>query len=577
MSGPSSNLTQKGIAAVKAGNRNLALQFLRAALDENPNDEAAWLWMSSVVTTVEEKRECLERVLEINPNSAPARRGLALLGPAHSIPSPFVSPELAEVPLPVAPAPPKTARPKPRPSAKPQRARRGQGVLLGLLAVGVIGIVVIIAIVLSSSNAPPPAAPPPAPASTRPPTWTPTPTPEATLTPTPRAAPTQLRPLVDEAVRVRELEPIKSITYVTTAQFDVDLYLRNDVDAQAVVLANTFWNEMRALGLVDHKLEYDRQRVIDLTSRSIAGFYSPTDKTLYAVTRSSRVDPNEYVIIVHEYVHALTDMHFDLSRVLYGEHTTDSDLAARALVEGDATLAENLTPFAFYNPDGWEDYGRDARGAAPFYRELGLSSAFLYINTFPYVEGWQFVWTLRDGGGWEAVNQAYRNIPQSTEHILHPDRYLAGYNSPRLVELPPIEELAIEGYDLVVEQDTLGEFVLWVVLDEFVREEERTRQAADGWGGDAFRAWIDTFGNQAYAWLIGWDSADEAREFMAPAAEMLSLRTDATPPFGPDTDRIYFDGEPGDAYLSRVDDQVLVIWATEDGLRDRILEAITGF
>ena len=579
MSGTPSIYTQKGIAALKAGNSNLARQFFDAALDENPNDELAWLWLSGVVHTPDKKRECLKRVLAINPNNAAAKHGLDILGPEPVAPlAPFPAEPVESATPPMAAKPVEPARPLPH--SRGERKRGGQGAILIVLGIGVIGVFGLLVVALASqSRAGLPAAQagPIVTPGRPPPTWTPTPTGAPTPTPTPRAAPTQLQPLVEAAIRARELEPIASIHYVLSAQFDIDLYLRNDIDAQSVVLANTFWDEMRALGLVDFELEYDRQRIIDLTSRQLAGFYSPTDKTLYAVTRSSRVDPGEYVVIVHEYVHALTDMHFDLSRLLYAERTIDSDLAARALAEGDATLAENSTPWAFYQPDDWKQYAQDVRAAVPLYREFGISAAFLLIQTFPYAEGWEFVWTLRESGGWEAVNQAYDRVPVSTEQILHPDRYSAGNDLPRALTLPEIEAPSIAGYDQVVASDRLGEFVLSVLLDEFIRDESRARQAAAGWGGDAFRAWTDRFGNQAYALLTAWDTEEDAREFMSPAAEMLSIRTGARPPFGPDVEAIYFDGKQGQAYLSRNGDQVLILWSSKTGLRDEMLAAFPDF
>ena len=81
MSDASSDFTQKGIAAVRAGNLSLARQLLNAALTEDPNDVQAWLWMSGIVHTPAEKRQCLRRVLEIDPANAAAKRGLEALGP----------------------------------------------------------------------------------------------------------------------------------------------------------------------------------------------------------------------------------------------------------------------------------------------------------------------------------------------------------------------------------------------------------------------------------------------------------------------------------------------------------------
>ncbi len=582
MSGPRSTYTQKGIAAARGGNHNLARQFLEAALAEDPDDAVAWLWMSSVVHTPAEKRECLKRVLAIDPNHAAAKHGLELLGPEPAAPW-VVEPYVPETP-PAAPPPPRpierrkdTAR---RQAPTPRSVRPRQIALLIVLAVAVVGVFVLLAVLLASPREAPVETVPDQPPATsaRPPTWTPEPTATPRSTSTPRPAPAQLQPLVEQAIRIRGLEPIESIHYVLSAQFDLDLYLRNDLDAQSVVLANTFWEEMRALGLVGFEVEYDRQQLIDLTSRQLGGFYSPADKTLHAVTQSSRIEPGEYGVIVHEYVHALADMHFDLSRLFrFGETTTDADLASRALGEGDAMLVEHSSPWSIYGPAEWDLYAHDARSSAALYRRSGVSPALLFVQSFPYVEGWKFVWALREAGGWEAVNQAYANLPASTEQILHPDKYLTGDDPPRAVTLPTIVAPALAEYELVVENDTLGEFVLSLVLEEFIRDTSRANRAAAGWGGDVLRVWRDGVGRPTYVLLAAWDSEDDAREFWLAAAEMLSIRTGSSPPLEPGIEAVDFEGAQGTATLSLDRDQVLIVWSPDVDLRGEILAAFPDF
>jgi hypothetical protein len=580
-SGPA--FTQKGIAAVKAGNAHLAKKMLEAALAENPNDAQAWLWMSAVVQTPDEKRECLRRVLAIDPNHAAAKRGLEQLGPEPMRP-------LVVEPAPAAPTPPATAQPsrarttgrpsfdemRNAPASRPQRRSRAVPIVLALVVIGALAVVAVVVISNNAQQSASSALPRGTPVI--PPTWTPEPSATPRPTPTPRPAPTQLRPLVEEAIRLRELEPSESIHFVLSADFDLDLYLRNDLDAQSVVFANTFWEEMRALGLVSYEAQFDRQQLIDATSQQLGGFYSSEDKTLYAVTRSSRVEPGEYAVIVHEYVHALTDMHFDLTRLFrLDEATTDGDLASRALAEGDATLVENLSPWGYYGEQDWEQYAADARWAAPLFRQSGVSPALIYIQSFPYAEGWRFVWTLRDDGGWEAVNTAYDNLPASTEQILHPAKYIAGDDAPREVALPDIAAPSLADYELVVEQDTLGEFVLRLLLADFLEDETQAEPAAAGWGGDALRVWRDGVGRQSYVLLTVWDTEDDALEFHNAAAEMLAVRVDGERPDEIDRGASAFDGEAGSAYLNRVIDQVLVIWSPDAELRDEIRAAFPDF
>ena len=70
---------REGIAAFKAGNKSAARQILAAVVRAEPSDETAWLWLSTCVDTVEQKRSCLSRALAINPNNQNARKALAQL------------------------------------------------------------------------------------------------------------------------------------------------------------------------------------------------------------------------------------------------------------------------------------------------------------------------------------------------------------------------------------------------------------------------------------------------------------------------------------------------------------------
>jgi membrane protein YdbS with pleckstrin-like domain len=72
-------LTQQGIEAVRAGDKSKARQLLRSALRNDSQDVQAWLWLSAVVETNQERIECLQQVLRIDPNNQAAAKGIAQL------------------------------------------------------------------------------------------------------------------------------------------------------------------------------------------------------------------------------------------------------------------------------------------------------------------------------------------------------------------------------------------------------------------------------------------------------------------------------------------------------------------
>ena len=71
-----------GITAVKQGDPVQGRQLLESVLAADAHNETAWLWMSGVVETTEERQLCLENVLALNPDHQLAQKGLAKLASA---------------------------------------------------------------------------------------------------------------------------------------------------------------------------------------------------------------------------------------------------------------------------------------------------------------------------------------------------------------------------------------------------------------------------------------------------------------------------------------------------------------
>ncbi|HRF94569.1 MAG TPA: hypothetical protein PLZ51_05240, partial [Aggregatilineales bacterium] len=74
-----SQLLEQGIDAAKRGDRATGRRLLEQVIDSEPANELAWIWLASCVNTLKERQECLERVLQINPDNARAKQALAAL------------------------------------------------------------------------------------------------------------------------------------------------------------------------------------------------------------------------------------------------------------------------------------------------------------------------------------------------------------------------------------------------------------------------------------------------------------------------------------------------------------------
>ncbi len=73
------DLLIQAMSAKQKGDKILAKQLLSQSILQNPRDEAAWMLMAEVVEDVKQRKNCLEKVVAINPNNSAARQELARL------------------------------------------------------------------------------------------------------------------------------------------------------------------------------------------------------------------------------------------------------------------------------------------------------------------------------------------------------------------------------------------------------------------------------------------------------------------------------------------------------------------
>ncbi len=70
------DLVKRAASACKAGHKKEARELLMQAIQQDDRHEQAWLWMSVVAESLEERQICLENVLTLNPGNEQARKGL---------------------------------------------------------------------------------------------------------------------------------------------------------------------------------------------------------------------------------------------------------------------------------------------------------------------------------------------------------------------------------------------------------------------------------------------------------------------------------------------------------------------
>lgn len=248
---------------------------------------------------------------------------------------------------------------------------------------------------------------------------------------------------------------------------------------------------------------------------NILGFYKWSTKAFYLVPEAAG-NKRAYGLRIHEAVHALQDQHYDLAKLHAIPETTDADWALLALIEGEAVqvmvdaLIETQPHVAFISkaraPEGSTDPGA-------------------YRNVYVYAHGTQFVEALKQVDGYKAVDAAFKDLPVSTEQILHPEKYTAGKR-----EMPDAISLdmgalkgALPGWTLG-KPDRLGEFEMRMF---FVQQEETVLQAeeiAAGWGGDV-QIIATREDEQITVWVTSWDTDEDADEFLTALRHVPRLRS----------------------------------------------------
>jgi hypothetical protein len=312
---------------------------------------------------------------------------------------------------------------------------------------------------------------------------------------------------------VSELRALKPITpVVTTLLTRAQLGQRITTDLFAEYTPEEAARDVIALSAFDFlPSDFDLYSYSqELYTEQIAGFYDPETDEFVVISEDDTLSANEQLTHAHEFVHALQDQHFNLDVLDDESLTADAAAAFTAMIEGEATLIQSLYLFA-----GDIDVGALFAEMETLQTPVLDSAPPILVNslTFPYLSGMTFVQTLYNQDGLAALNNAWANPPQSTEHILHPERYLAN-DTPQLVTLPPFTATLGSGWQLA-DEDVLGEFM----LREYVGQQLTRTQvdtAVTGWGGDRYAVYYNEANDQQVMVLrIVWDTAEDATEFAA--------------------------------------------------------------
>jgi len=284
--------------------------------------------------------------------------------------------------------------------------------------------------------------------------------------------------------------------------------------------------EDKVIGLFPPDLKIERKELADITLE-LAGFYDNHKKDIIIIDRPVTVAlPDRYRNVVarlekletmgtlgHELTHALQDQHFDISAALKKyKGDSDRELAYKALVEGDATLSGFSVVTGRVDDQTIDYFDTHLQDIVPIFmgRVENKPRAMTYPFIFQYTEGARFVAEAYHRKGWAGVNALFKGPPLSTQQIMHPELY---FDHPT-----PAKTITLTGYEKVlhdwkkVDEDTLGELMLKIMLERTMGEDTPYVEAARKWAGDRIVA-LKKGKSLTVLWMLAFRDAGSAYNF----------------------------------------------------------------
>jgi len=330
-------------------------------------------------------------------------------------------------------------------------------------------------------------------------------------------------PMIEKAVGLKFKTPPR---VETRSKEQVRQYIIKQVsDSQAVRELTGEEAAYKRLGLIPDTLKL-QPFLESLLVEQIVGFYDPHTKILYIVDGS----PKDLVqtIVTHELIHALQDQYISLDSVQKVVGDNDRTSAAQSVFEGQAVYEQisimlGGSNIAINLPGGWDrirEMIRETQSSMPIF--AAAPRVIQETLIFPYLSGAEFYRNYKERKPGAVI---YKDMPVSTEQIIHASAYFGTRDNPTKVSLGPLTN-ASEVYE-----NDLGEFETRLFLFQHLNDQNDAIRGASGWDGDRY-AVVNTPQGPGIVWLTVWDSSVEAGEFYDLAGQAIEKRFTTKPTAG---------------------------------------------
>ncbi|HUQ92132.1 MAG TPA: hypothetical protein VM120_10670, partial [Bryobacteraceae bacterium] len=241
---------------------------------------------------------------------------------------------------------------------------------------------------------------------------------------------------------------------------------------------------LKKLGLVPKEFDL-KKSTVDLLTEQAAAFYDYHKKKLFVLDSNATL--TQKPVLVHELAHALADAHVNLGKYIFKGKSDDAALARQAVMEGQATwlmseyLLSKMGSSLKSAPEMADVMNKMAGSSGGMFPVF--DSVPLYLREslmFPYTKGFTFQQAVIVELGQEGFAEVFRNPPQSTQQIIHPEKYFA-----KVLPLkPPLPKADLKGFRDVVDGG-MGEFDHEVLFRQYGGD--MAGRHAQKWRGAQFR------------------------------------------------------------------------------------------
>jgi hypothetical protein len=363
--------------------------------------------------------------------------------------------------------------------------------------------------------------------------------------------------LQEEVAQLRGLPFKSNVKAGVQSKEEFAAYLDGQIDEALPEIKNKYYGAIvQRLGLYRGDLTNFSDTAKAVMSSQAGAYYDPETKTFNMLMQNVS-ELMMKVLYTHELYHGLQDQYFGLQKYLPMKGWTgpelngDQAMARQSVVEGEATYIMSM--YMIKTMGGQEPTRQMMAPAIQMQSQMDLASikammklpemtklagsgvaeAMDATDSIPsfmvesligvYMKGLGFVFAVHEGG-WSEVEKLYTEYPpQSTEQILHPEKWQSR-EAPSEITYPALEKVsALKGWE-PLDSDVLGEFQWRVIFKEQGLGAE-AEAAAAGWDGDRYIIFKRKDSDATLMLLsTSWDSAAQAEEFASAYRRLLAKK-----------------------------------------------------